>query len=249
MYYFVSDTHFGMDGTLRTHDRERLFVRWLDQVSADAKEIFIVGDLFDFWYEFRNVVPKGHTRVLGKIAELTDRGIKVHFFTGNHDMWVWDYLQKECGMSIHRHGEVFSLYDKKVFIAHGDNMYIRKPFWEGMMQRAFRSRFLRWLFRTLVHPDWVVAMGRYWSDKSRKSHVKTHVFCGEKEYLVQFARQYQKCLNTVTVDYFVFGHIHCAHKYELEAGVTHTVFLGEWLYRPAYAVMHPDGHMELRQYS
>lgn len=245
MYYFVSDTHFGMDGAVSSARRERMFTAWLDRIADDAEAIFLVGDIFDFWYEFRRVAPKGFTRVLGKLGEITDRGITVHFFTGNHDMWMWDYLQKECGVKMHARPEVFTLHGRKVFVAHGDNMYVKRPFWEGLMQRMFRSKFLRWVFRTLLHPDWVVAMGHYWSAKSRKAHIKRHVFCGENEYLVKYAREYQKALRQVPVDYFIFGHIHCSEIYPLDAEGRKAVFLGEWLYAPSYAALDESGRITL----
>lgn len=248
MYYFASDIHLGMDGTLTSGQRERLFVEWLEEVSADADAIFLLGDVFDFWFEFRRVVPKGFTRLLGKLSELSDRGVKIHFFTGNHDMWMSGYLEQECGVKLHYRPEVFELSGKRVFLAHGDNMYVRRPpFWERMMQKLFHSRVMRWVARTLIHPDALIRFGQWWSAKSRKGHVKTHVFCGEKEFLVKYARAYQACLKKVNVDYFVFGHIHCAQQYDMGDG-HQAVFLGEWLYNSTYAVMDERGAMEIREY-
>ena len=121
MYYFASDIHLGLKVGQTHATRERLFVRWLDEVSADAEAIFLVGDVFDFWYEYRRVVPKGFTRLLGKLSELTDRGVAVHFFPGNHDLWAFDYLQTECGVVLHRADyEILALAGKRVFIGHGD---------------------------------------------------------------------------------------------------------------------------------
>ncbi|MCD8103256.1 MAG: UDP-2,3-diacylglucosamine diphosphatase [Alistipes sp.] len=245
MYYFAADVHLGLDAATTSAERERLFVRWLDEVSADADAIFLVGDVFDFWFEYKRVVPKGFTRLLGKFSELTDRGIPVHFFVGNHDMWAYDYLSTECGLRIHYKPEVFELAGKEVFVAHGDNMYIKKPFPEKVMHAGFHSKWLRWLFAGLIHPNSAMRFGRWWSQQSRKAHAKTHVFCGEKEYLIQYARAYKDAVRTVNVDYFVFGHIHCAHMYDMGGGST-AVFLGEWLYSPAFAVMDGEGRMELR---
>ena len=121
MYYFASDTHLGLRVGRTADDRERLFVRWLDEVSADAEGIFLVGDIFDFWYEYKRVVPRGFTRLLGKLSGLTDRGIPVHFFAGNHDLWAYDYLRSECGVTLHRGPfELFDLYGQKVLVGHGD---------------------------------------------------------------------------------------------------------------------------------
>lgn len=247
MYYFAADVHLGLDAATSSGERERLFVRWLDTVSADADAIFLVGDIFDFWFEYKRVVPKGFTRLLGKLAETTDRGIPIHFFVGNHDMWAYDYLHSECGLTLHYKPGVFELNGKEVFIAHGDNMYLKKPFLEKTMHAGFRSTWLRRLFAALIHPNAALKFGRWWSQQSRKNHARVYVFCGEKEFLVQYARAYKDAVKTTNIDYFVFGHIHCAHICDMGGGTT-AVFLGEWLYDPVYAAMDDDGKIELRRF-
>lgn len=235
-----------MDGLIASRERERMFIEWLDRAAEDAEAIFLLGDVFDFWFEWRRVIPKGFSRLLGKFSELTDRGVKIHFFVGNHDMWAYDYLHTECGLILHHKPEVFDLGGRRVFLAHGDSMYVRKPrFMERFMHGCFRSRFMRWVFGSLLHPDTVMRFGQWWSAKSRKSHDDSHNFKGEGEYLVQYARAYQKCMNKLSVDYFVFGHIHCATQHDLGDG--RAVFLGEWLNHPTYAVLDNDGQMELSQ--
>ena len=134
-------------------------MRWLDDAAQDAEAIFLVGDLFDFWFEYRGVVPKGFVRTLGKLAELTDRGIRVVFFTGNHDMWVGDYLAHECGVEIYTSPQQFCLNGKNVFIAHGDNMNIDGQPVLKFLNTVFRSRTLRWLFSWLLHPDLAMRFG------------------------------------------------------------------------------------------
>ena len=146
MYYFASDIHLGAGGEAFAQQTERRFVRWLDDAAQDAEAIFLVGDVFDFWFEYRGVVPKGFVRTLGKLAELTDRGIRVVFFTGNHDMWVGDYLARECGVEIYTSPQQFRLNGKNVFIAHGDNMNIDGQPVLKFLNTVFRSRTLRWLF-------------------------------------------------------------------------------------------------------
>lgn len=246
MYYFASDMHLGLDTRLgSSREREALLVQWLDSVSADARAIFLVGDVFDFWFEYRRVVPKGFTRLLGKFSELTDRGIKIHFFTGNHDMWAYDYLRDECGLIIHDKPEVFELDGKMVFIGHGDNMYAnRPPVLERIMHKLFRSKVARRLFASLVHPNMALRFGHWWSGKSRKAKSLTHIFTGEKEYLVQYAREYLKCVN---VDYFIFGHLHCVEDYDLGEG-KRLILLGEWISNPTYAVIGEDGSIGLKHY-
>lgn len=244
MYYFASDMHLGLDYRTPPLEREKVFVRWLDEVSADAEAILLVGDVFDFWFEWKRVIPKGFSRVLGKFSELADRGVKIHFFTGNHDMWAFDYLQTECGVTLHQRPEVFEMYGKRLFVAHGDNLYLKKPFPIRVMNGIFYSRFWRRAFAMLVHPDLAMRFGLWWSNKSRKSKRLSHHFAGENEYLVQYARQYSRC---VDVDYFVFGHLHCAVDYDMGEG-QRAVILGEWIVDPTYAVLKPDGSIELRQY-
>ena len=170
MYYFASDIHLGAGDAATARAVERRFVAWLDDAARDAEAIFLVGDIFDFWFEYRRVVPKGFVRTLGKLAELTDRGVRVVFFTGNHDMWVGDYLARECGLEIHTAPQVMTLSGKKVFIAHGDNMKIDGQPMLKFLNRIFRSRTLKWLFSWGVHPDWALRFGHWWSGKSRKGH-------------------------------------------------------------------------------
>ncbi|MCC8035208.1 MAG: UDP-2,3-diacylglucosamine diphosphatase [Rikenellaceae bacterium] len=247
MYYFAADVHLGLDAETGSAQREKLFIRWLDTAARDAKAIFLVGDIFDFWFEYKRVVPKGFTRLLGKLSEITDNGTAIHFFVGNHDMWAYEYLHEECGLTIHYKPEVCELYGREVFVAHGDNMYLRKPFLEKLMHACFRSKAMKRIFSAVIHPNSMIRFGRWWSEKSRKSHARVHVFCGEKEYLVQYARAYKEAVKNVNVDFFVFGHIHCAHVYKMDENST-AVFLGEWLYNPVYAVLKPDGAMELRRF-
>ena len=154
MYYFASDIHLGAGDEHSARAVERRFVAWLDKVSGDAEAIFLVGDIFDFWFEYRRVVPKGFVRTLGKLAELTDRGVRVVFFTGNHDMWVGDYLTRECGMEVYTSPQVMTLAGKKVFIAHGDNMNIDGQPMLKLLNRIFRSRTLKWLFSWACIPTW-----------------------------------------------------------------------------------------------
>ncbi len=245
MYYFASDMHLGLTYRMSSLERERMVVRWLDEVSADARAIFLVGDVFDFWFEWKRVIPRGFSRLLGKFSELTDRGIRIHFFTGNHDLWAYEYLHDECGLTLHHRAEVFELYGKEVFVAHGDNLYLKKPLGIRVMNHFFYSRrFWHKIFSVVVHPNQAMRFGLWWSNKSRKSKRISHYFAGEEEYLIQYARQYSRC---VAVDYFIFGHLHTAVDYDMGDG-RRTIVLGEWIVNPTYAVLKPDGEMELRAY-
>ena len=227
MYYFASDIHLGAGDAATARAVERRFVAWLDDAARDAEAIFLVGDIFDFWFEYRRVVPKGFVRTLGKLAELTDRGVRVVFFTGNHDMWVGDYLARECGLEIHTSPEVMTLSGKKVFIAHGDNMKIDGQPMLKFLNRIFRSRTLRWLFSWGVHPDWTEPY-----TGSSEPHT---------EPLVEYAREYSR---THAVDLFVFGHMHFPR--DCREGRLHVVNLGCWAENPSYAVLDAAGELTLK---
>ena len=163
--YFVSDFHFGVPDTENSRKREDLFVRWLDSIKMDAEEIFLMGDLFDFWFEYKTVVPRGYTRLLGKLAEISDSGIKIHLFRGNHDMWAFDYLNKELQIEIHRDPEIKVFNNKVFYLAHGDGL---GPGDRGykFIKKVFQCRINQWLFRW-IHPDIGIHLGLFWSKKSR----------------------------------------------------------------------------------
>lgn len=245
MYYFVSDIHLGLGTPEESAARERLFIRWINEVSADAEAIFIVGDLFDFWYEYRRVVPKGFTRLLGTLSALTDRGAKIHFFPGNHDLWSYDYLYEECGVIIHNTPLEIELNGKKTFITHGDDITAQeKGFLTRMMNSIFRNRGARWAFSHFVHPDVAMLFGLNWSSSSRKSKAVAHRFLAEEEPMVRFARRYA---SHNPINYFVFGHNHCAQIHPLNKE-TSAVFLGEWIENPTYATLSCDGNITLLRY-
>lgn len=253
MIYFASDIHLGAGSEEAARATERLFVRWLDEAARDAEAIFLVGDIFDFWFEYKRVVPKGFVRTLGKLAELTDRGIRVVFFTGNHDMWVTDYLTRECGVEICTAPQLMTLAGRRIFIAHGDNMRIDGQPMLKLLNRIFRSRTLRVLFSWGLHPDLALKFGHWWSGKSRKSHnaadrraVETGKGGGFDasltEPLIDYARDYAR---SHEVDHFVFGHMHYARDYR--EGALHVVNLGCWEKNPAYAVLDDAGEMTLKR--
>ena len=245
MYYFASDMHLGLGSREESLEREKTFVRWLLEVSHGAKAIFIVGDMFDFWHEYKRVIPKGFSRLLGTLSSLTDKGIEIHFFSGNHDMWAYDYLQTECGVIIHHSPAIFDLYGKKVYITHGDDICARAGgFWIRFMNSGFRSRAVRWIFSKLLPPNQALRMGNNWSSSSRKSKAVSVEFYGEKDPMVAFSRKY---LENHDMDYFVFGHNHCAEIYPLTEESS-AVFLGEWIQNPTFAAMDPDGKISLHKY-
>ncbi|GHU99067.1 UDP-2,3-diacylglucosamine hydrolase [Bacteroidia bacterium] len=241
MYYFASDMHLGASAGGDTRARERLLVEWLGQVAVDAEAVFLLGDVFDFWFEYKEVVPKGFTRTLGKLSELADRGVEVHFFPGNHDMWTSGYLEQECGVAVHRGTGIFELHGKRIFVAHGDDLGAGRKCGERFLSRFFRNRPAKWIFERAVHPDLALMFGHWWSRGSRKSHGEGYEFWGEREPLIRFARDFAA---RVPIDYFVFGHLHHKVDHPLGQG-SRVILLGDWIARPSYAALTPDGELTL----
>jgi UDP-2,3-diacylglucosamine hydrolase len=228
--YFASDFHLGLPSGSLPIDREKKVVKWLKSISSDAKEIYLLGDIFDFWWEYKLVVPKGFTRFMGTVASITDSGIPVHFFTGNHDMWVKDYLQTECGVTVHT-SPVTTIIDKKKFhLAHGEGLGTKDKLYKILLS-IFRNRTLRALYSSL-HPSIGVGIGLRWSLNSRLGKGITKEFLGEdKEDLIRYAKS---VLKNESIDYFIFGHRHLATVYKLNEG-PEIVFLGDWIGDGSYA--------------
>ncbi|MBQ2797023.1 MAG: UDP-2,3-diacylglucosamine diphosphatase [Tidjanibacter sp.] len=245
MYYFASDMHLGSGTPEECRKRELQVVGWLDKVAADAEGIFLVGDVFDFWYEYKRVVPKGFTRLLGKLAELTDRGVQIYFIPGNHDMWQRDYLEKECGIKVCFKVKQITLNGKKVAIEHGDEIYARAlGGGTRLMDTIFRSRICRWLFSHLIHPDFALRFGQGWSHGSRKSKDIAFPFLGAEDPMVKEAER--RIASGEEIDYFVFGHNHCAAEQPL-SGRQKAFFLGNWFGEPVYGVLDKEGVFTLKR--
>lgn len=240
MHYFVSDIHLGSGDKTEQRRVERLFLDFLAKIEADAETLFLVGDIFDFWFEYKQVVPKGFVRVLGRLAELSDKGIRVVMLTGNHDMWVGDYLTEECGIELYTTPQRFTLAGKELFVAHGDNMNIKgKPVLRAM-NAMFRSKCLRWLASGLIHPNCFMRFGKWWSGKSRKSHGEVQS-ATVLQPLIDFAVEYGK---EQKVDYFVFGHMHYPADVATEQRI---LFMGDWHSQPNYLALDNEGKIELKK--
>lgn len=224
------------------HNIERKLCSWLDSIKNNAKAIYLLGDIFDYWFEYKHVVPRGFVRFLGKIAEITDSGVEVHFFIGNHDIWITDYLQKECGMIVHREPLVCDLYGKKFFLAHGDGLGDKSKSFK-VIRSIFHSSFCRKLFAT-IHPRWAVSFAHKWSAHSRETGA-LHDYLGEdKEYLVAFAKNHLKL--APNINYFIFGHRHILLDLKIAAD-SRVIILGDWITHFSYAVF--DGeNMSLEAY-
>ncbi|HUH52025.1 MAG TPA: UDP-2,3-diacylglucosamine diphosphatase [Flavobacterium sp.] len=229
--YFASDNHLGAPTQKESLPREKQFVKWLDQIKADAGVIFLLGDLFDFWFEYKTVVPKGFVRTLGKLAELRDSGIPIYFFVGNHDLWMGDYFQQELDIPVFHAPQIFTINNKVMLIGHGDGL---GPGDKGYkrMKKVFTHPFSKWLFRWL-HPDIGVRLGQYLSVKNKLISGDEDVkFLGEEnEWLVQYAKLK---LQTKHYDYFVFGHRHLPMNIKLNQNSSY-VNLGDWIQYYTYA--------------
>ena len=229
--YFLSDFHLGARYFEEPREAERRVVDFLDSIKGDAKEVYLLGDILDYWFEYRYVVPRGFTRFFGKIAELTDLGVKVYWFIGNHDIWIFDYLPNELGVEV-IDGEVTKEIDGKVFfLAHGDGVG-KQPRSFRMLRSLFRNRLCQKLY-SAIHPRWTIPFALSWSNSSRKGDDEYPEYKGEEnEFLEIFANDY---LKSHKVDYFVFGHRHIMLDKKLQGGAT-LVVLGDWLHYCSYAV-------------
>lgn len=243
--YFLSDAHLGSRAIEHRRTHERRLVNFLDSLKDKASAIYLLGDMFDFWYEFKTVVPKGYTRFLGKLSELTDSGVEVHYFTGNHDLWCGDYLEKECGVILHREPMTVEIHGKEFFLAHGDGLGDPDKKYQ-MLRRIFHNKFLQRLFSAL-HPRWSVEFGLNWAKHSRLKRVdgKEPEYMGEnKEYLVLYSKEYLK--THPNINFFIYGHRHIELDLMLSSS-TRVMILGDWINYFSYAVF--DGeNMFLENY-
>ncbi len=234
--YFLSDFHLGAPNAAASLLREKNIIRFLDEIENDASEIFILGDLFDFWYEYKHVVPKGYVRILGKIASLSDKGIPLHFFVGNHDMWMRDYFQKELNMKVYFEPEKFERQGKQFLIGHGDGL---GPGDKGykFIKKVFRNPVSKWIFGMLP-PSMGMGIANFFSRKSRAQTGQTdETFLGEeKEWLVLFCKEK---LKQEHFDYFIFGHRHLPLDIKL-ADNSRYINLGDWIKYNSYAVFNGE---------
>ncbi len=241
--YFASDFHLGVPSAESSLAREKKICKWLDTIKTDAEEIYLVGDIFDFWYEYKYTIPKGTTRLLGKIAELTDAGIPVHFFTGNHDLWMKDYFIEELNVQVHHH-PITKIYNGKTFyIGHGDGLGPGDN-WYKILRSIFASKTCQWLF-SRIHPNLAFYIAKRSSKRSRViTGDSDEKFLGqENEWLFLYSRDY---LKTNAVDYFIFGHRHLPLDLDVD-GQARYLNLGEWINYCSYAVF--DGEkLELKKY-
>jgi len=239
--YFASDFHLGAPDKFRSKQRELLLVNWLDMIKNDATELYLLGDVFDFWYEWKYVVPKGFVRFLCKLSELVECGIKVYYFTGNHDIWAYRYLSEEIGLIIVRKPITIVRDEKKLYLAHGDGLG-PKDYGFKIMKMLFTNNILQFLFSRL-HPNFSIWLGTNWS-LSRDGFSRTPTFTGEKEWLIQHS---EKVLKNEHFDYFIYGHRHIPGTYSLSDSSIY-VNLGDWLVNNTYAEFE-GGQITLKKFN
>ena len=231
--YFVSDCHLGIPDKTKSLEREKKLVMWLDTIKSDASELFILGDLFDFWFEYKTVIPRGYVRLLGKLAELTDSGIKIHMFTGNHDMWMFNYFPEELGIEIIRQPVETERNGLKLMIGHGDGLG-PDDYGYKFIKKVFANKLCQWLFARL-HPNFAIGMGLFFSRRSRLARGDSdYEYKGDdKERLLVYTKE---ILKQKHFDLFIFGHRH----YPLDMIIgenSHYINLGDWIYNFTYGVL------------
>jgi len=230
--FFASDFHLGADGRLPSAERERQIARWLDQIRDQAEALYLIGDLFDFWFEYKTVIPKGFLRLQGKLTEWREAGIPVFFFTGNHDMWMFRYFEEELGIPVFREPIVREIHGKVFYIGHGDGL---GPGDQGykVLKRVFAHPVSQWLFRW-IHPDIGVGIAHFWSRRSRMANQDAQTFLGpEKEWLVEYSN---RALDLHPADFYIFGHRHLPIDYTLKNRKSRYINLGDWTDFNSYAV-------------
>ncbi|MCP1996769.1 UDP-2,3-diacylglucosamine hydrolase [Flavobacterium sp. HSC-61S13] len=240
--FFASDQHFGAPTSEKSLPREKKFLRWLNDKESEMGALFILGDLFDFWFEYKTVVPKGFVRILGKLAQLRDSGIPIYFFVGNHDLWMDDYFITELGIPVFHQPQVFDINGKTFFIGHGDGLG-PGDYGYKRMKKVFTNPFSKWLFRWL-HPDIGVRLGQYLSVKNKLiSGAEDVTFLGEEnEWLVLYSK---RKLQEAHYDYFIFGHRHLPMDIEVGKNSRY-INLGDWINYFTYGMY--DGAFHLEKY-
>lgn len=239
--YFLSDLHLGAPYFPDSAEVERKVVSFLESIRHDAARIFLLGDILDYWYEYRYVVPKGFVRFFGKLAELSDSGIEITWLIGNHDIWIFDYLPRELGISVCDGPLTVELGGKRFYMAHGDGLGATKRSFR-MLRSLFRNRVCQWLFSG-IHPRWTVPFAQRWSRSSRENGADTSAYQQTMvDNLVRYSEEVEK--KEPGIDYFIYGHLHVMERRGL-AGGAEMIILGDWITHFSYARYTPSGGLRL----
>lgn len=235
--FFASDLHLGAPDAVSSLKREKHFVAWLESIKSDAAELYLLGDVFDFWFEYSKAIPKGFSRILGKLCELADAGVVIHYFVGNHDMWMRDYFKEQFGAIIHYQPIIRKLGDRTYFIGHGDGLGPGDHSYK-LLKRVFRNGIAQWAFHRL-HPNFGIGLADYLSRRSRrKTGHQDAIDHGENEYLLIFARETLQ--EHPEIDYFVFGHRHLPKIHPIEGNKAY-INLGDWISHFTFLQVDSDG--------
>lgn len=241
--FFASDFHLGADGICSSLEREKRIVSWLSEVQDEMEALYLVGDIFDYWFEYKTTIPKGFSRFLGKLAELRDKNIPIYFFTGNHDMWMFDYFETEFGIPVYHKPIQRTLHGKNMFIGHGDGLG-PNDFGYKLIKKIFSNPLCQWAYARL-HPNFGIWLMRKFSHKSRAMGGESNRFQGrDGEMLVQYA---ERKIQTLDIDYFVFGHRHLPLNVKLSNHTSFYFGLGDWTHFQSYGVL-DEGNFSLRYY-
>ncbi len=240
--YFISDLHLGAGYVKNPREHEQRVVKWLHEIKDDAERLYLLGDILDYWYEYRSVVPRGFIRFFGALAELADAGVKITWFIGNHDIWIFDYLPREIGMEVVDGYKVVDISGKRFFLSHGDGIGALKPGFR-FIRSVFRNKVCQKLF-SAIHPRWTVGFAHSWSSHSRTSSNDETGFLGEKDPFMLYAREY---LPKEHIDYFVFGHRHALVDESITMD-SRLIILGDWIGQFSYGVFDGKDFRLLKDY-
>ena len=241
--YFASDFHLGAPNIDESRNREKKIISWLDHIKRDAKSIYLIGDIFDFWFEYKMVVPKGFVRLLGKLAELTDDGIGIHLIVGNHDLWMNDYLEEECGIRIHHDPIKIKENNKNIYIAHGDDIGSNNKSF-NILKRIFKNKTCQWLFARL-HPNTAIKIAHKWSHHSRLRGTTPPYLGTTKEHQEKFCKEHHK--KNPDIDFYILGHRHLPLNINIEKNCKY-INTGDWIDHFSYAVLEKE-NVELKYFN
>ncbi len=241
--YFISDLHLGAPYFADSRESELRVVKFLDSIKNDAESIYLLGDVLDYWYEYRHVVPRGFVRFFGKLAELSDSGIKITWMIGNHDIWIFDYIPNELGVRVIDGALVEEIYGQKIYMAHGDGVG-HQPWSFRLIRSIFRNNICQF-FYSGIHPRWTIPFAYSWSRHSRNTGCKPeqdrHPLL---DNLASFSKEYLE--NNPDIRHFIYGHLHILTQKRLSSECDLTI-LGDWITHFSYAILTPDGKLTIHR--